>query len=70
MLSRHLAGAIGNEGSGISSSPTSAGNSVFANVVRAPEDPILGVIFLYTCKQSCTCFILVFSSVIDTFVRN
>ncbi|KAL7601692.1 hypothetical protein Lser_V15G22041 [Lactuca serriola] len=47
MLSRHLAGAIGNEGSGISSSPTSAGNSVFANVVRAPEDPILGVTVAY-----------------------
>ncbi|CAH1428012.1 unnamed protein product [Lactuca virosa] len=47
MLSHHLAGAIGNEGSGISSSPTSAGNSVFANVVRAPEDPILGVTVAY-----------------------
>ncbi|KAL4579477.1 hypothetical protein LXL04_015625 [Taraxacum kok-saghyz] len=46
-LSRHLAGTIRNEGSGISSSPTSAGNSVFANVVRAPEDPILGVTVAY-----------------------
>lgn len=46
-LSRHLAGTISNEGSGISSSPTSAGNSVFANVVRAPEDPILGVTVAY-----------------------
>ncbi|KAI3691167.1 hypothetical protein L2E82_49386 [Cichorium intybus] len=47
MLSRHLAGTISNEGSGISSSPTSAGNSVFGNVVRAPEDPILGVTVAY-----------------------
>lgn len=46
-LTRHLAGTISNEGSGISSSPTSAGNSVFANVARAPEDPILGVTVAY-----------------------
>ncbi|XP_076906590.1 aspartate aminotransferase, cytoplasmic-like [Bidens hawaiensis] len=49
ILSRHLAGTIHKEegGTTISSSPTSAADSVFANVVRAPEDPILGVTVAY-----------------------
>ncbi|KAI3825508.1 hypothetical protein L1987_06998 [Smallanthus sonchifolius] len=46
-LSRHLAGTIDKEGSGISCSPTSGADSVFTNVVRAPEDPILGVTVAY-----------------------
>ena len=45
-IAGHLAVTINNGGSSISSSPTSAGDSVFANIARAPEDPILGVIFL------------------------
>ncbi|KAL8262628.1 hypothetical protein R6Q59_023977 [Mikania micrantha] len=47
ILSGHLAATIDNVGGSISCSPTSAGDSVFANVVRAPEDPILGVTVAY-----------------------
>ncbi|KAJ0766156.1 putative aspartate transaminase [Helianthus annuus] len=48
ILSGHLAPrTIDKEGSGIFCSPTSAADSVFANVLRAPEDPILGVTIAY-----------------------
>lgn len=46
-LARHLL-PMDSRDSSISASPTSAGqaNSVFAHLVRAPEDPILGVLYL------------------------
>lgn len=46
----------------LSSNPTSAsnGDSVFAHVVRAPEDPILGVLFFISLSLSRTPFLFLF----------
>lgn len=47
-LARHL-GEIPDQNqmaSNISPSPTASSDSVFAHIVQAPEDPILGVTFL------------------------
>jgi len=46
-LARHFISALEPMASndGISASPTAASDSVFNHLVRAPEDPILGVIF-------------------------
>uniref|UniRef100_A0A7N0V5X0 Aspartate aminotransferase n=1 Tax=Kalanchoe fedtschenkoi TaxID=63787 RepID=A0A7N0V5X0_KALFE len=46
-LARHLESPPQGSESSIFASPTAAGNSVFAHVVQAPEDPILGVTVAY-----------------------
>lgn len=52
ILARHLV-AVNNDqnqmdSQNISPSPTAASDSVFAHLVRAPEDPILGVFSFYS----------------------